>query len=120
MDITDISALINKKELSPVDLVQYNLQVIDKKNPDINAFITVDEEGALEQAKILEKEAANGNIRGPLHGIQIAVKDLIFTKDMKTTMGSKMYEEFIPEVDATVIKKLKDAGAIIIGKLNTH
>lgn len=111
---------IRKGEISPLDLVNEALKQIAEKNPDHHAFITVAEKEAIESAKQLEQELLNGKVRGPLHGIPIGIKDLIYTKGIKTTMGSKIYEHFIPSFDATVIEKLKQAGAIIIGKTNTH
>jgi aspartyl-tRNA(Asn)/glutamyl-tRNA(Gln) amidotransferase subunit A len=120
MDILTTSTLIRNRELSPVDLVKKALEKINEENPKNNAFITVSAEEALRAAKELAREVIDGKIRGNLHGIPIAVKDLFLTKNVRTTMGSKVYENFIPEIDATVIKKLKDAGAIIIGKTNTH
>jgi len=111
---------IRKGEISPLDLVNEALKQIAEKNPDHHAFITVAEKEAIESAKLLEQELLNGMVRGPLHGIPIAIKDLIYTKGIKTTMGSKIYEHFLPSIDATVIEKLKQAGAIIIGKTNTH
>jgi aspartyl-tRNA(Asn)/glutamyl-tRNA(Gln) amidotransferase subunit A len=120
VDIVKTARLINKKELSPVELVKKTLHQISIKNPEVNAFITVCENEALEEAKTLEQELLDGKIRGPLHGIPIAAKDLIFTKNIRTTMGSKLYENFVPDRDAAVIERLKGAGAIIIGKTNTH
>ncbi|MFC4801321.1 amidase [Neobacillus sp. GCM10023253] len=120
MDILSTSILLKNKEVSPVDLVKNTLEKIAKENPKTNAFITVSEEESLQAAKKLEDEIMAGEIRSPLHGIPIAVKDLIFTKGIRTTMGSKVYEDFVPDADATVVQKLKDAGAIIIGKTNTH
>ncbi|MBU8915122.1 amidase [Bacillus sp. FJAT-29953] len=120
MDIVSTSILFKNKELSPDDLVKKTLDKISEENPKNNAFITVCEKESLQAARELEKELIAGEIRSPLHGIPIAVKDLIFTKGTRTTMGSKVYEQFVPDVDATVVQKLKDAGAIIIGKTNTH
>ena len=120
MDITELSKQIRNRKISPVDLVKEKLDIIKEKNRDINAFITVAEKEALESAIVLEKELENKKVRGPLHGIPFAVKDLLFTKGIRTTSGSKIFKDFIPDDDATVIKKLKDAGAILIGKLNTH
>lgn len=120
MDIVATADKIKNKELSPIDLVNQALRKIKEENPKNNAFITVSADEALQNAKKLEKEAMEGTIRSALHGIPIAIKDLIYTKSIRTTMGSKIYENFIPDVDATVIEKLKAAGAIIIGKVNTH
>jgi aspartyl-tRNA(Asn)/glutamyl-tRNA(Gln) amidotransferase subunit A len=120
MDIRTLSAKLQNKEISPVELVNDALNVISEKNPAVNAFITVCEEEALSEAKKAEEEITGGEYRGPLHGIPIGVKDIIFTKDIRTTMGSKVYANFVPEYDATVVKRLKQAGAIIVGKTNTH
>jgi aspartyl-tRNA(Asn)/glutamyl-tRNA(Gln) amidotransferase subunit A len=120
VDIIKTARLINTKELSPVELVKKTLHQISIKNPEVNAFITVCENEALEEAKKLEQELLDGKLRGSLHGIPIAAKDLIFTKNIRTTMGSKLYENFVPDTDAAVIERLKGAGAIIIGKTNTH
>lgn len=120
MDIFDLSSLIKRKEISPIDLVKEKLKIIEEKNSDINAFITVTAEEALNKARVLEEELQKGLYRGLLHGIPIAIKDLIYTKGIPTTSGSKIYRNFIPSEDATVIKKLKKEGAIILGKLNTH
>ena len=120
MDLVTTSRLIKNKELSPVELVNNALKQISVKNSEVNAFITVCEDEALEAAKTLEQEMLDGKLRGPLHGIPIAAKDLIFTKNIRTTMGSKLYESFVPDKDAAVIERLKGAGAIIIGKTNTH
>lgn len=120
MDLVTTSRLIKNKELSPVELVKNALHQISVKNPKVNAFITVCEDESLAAAKTLEREQLDGNLRGPLHGIPIAAKDLIFTKNIRTTMGSKLYEAFVPDADAAVIERLKGAGAIIIGKTNTH
>lgn len=120
MNITTLSQRIKKKELSLLDLVNESLTKIAEENPKNNSFITIAEEESVLAAQQLEKEVMSGKVRGPLHGIPIAAKDLIYTKNIRTTMGSKVYENFIPTVDATVIQKLKQAGAIIIGKTNTH
>jgi aspartyl-tRNA(Asn)/glutamyl-tRNA(Gln) amidotransferase subunit A len=113
MDIRTLSTKLQKKEISPVDLVKTSLTVISEKNPDVNAFITVCEEEALAEAKKAEEEIMGGTYRGPLHGIPIGVKDIIFTKDIRTTMGSKVYANFVPEYDATVVKRLKQARLLI-------
>ena len=120
MNIMDIHQSIKNREKTPLDLVNETLTKINAENSKYHVFITVSEKEAIESAKRLEQELVEGKIRGPLHGIPIAIKDLIYTDGIKTTMGSKMYEHFIPSFDATVIEKLKQAGAIIIGKVNTH
>lgn len=103
-----------------MEVVEQTLEKINNENKKYNAFITISSEKALKSARDLEDELMKGKIRGPLHGIPVAVKDLIYTKGIRTTMGSKVYENFVPNVDATVIRKLKRAGAVIIGKTHTH
>lgn len=119
-DIQKVSQLIKEKKISPVELAKQLLERIEKIDPLINSFITVDPADVIEQAEIAEKEIDAGAYRGPLHGIPLGLKDLIYTKNIKTTMGSEIYQDFLPEYNATVVDKLKEAGAIIIGKLNTH
>lgn len=114
------SEAILKKEISPVQLTEQTLRRISEKNAALQAFITVSDEEALKQAKILEDEIQKGIYRGPFHGIPIAVKDILQTKGIKTTGGSKIFDNWIPTEDATVVQRLKEAGAIIIGKANLH
>ncbi|MCM3088498.1 amidase [Bhargavaea ginsengi] len=111
---------IREREKSPMELVNETLETIWKKNSELNAYITVCEEEAVREAEQLTRQWEAGTLRGPLHGIPIAVKDLVYTKGIRTTMGSMIHSDFIPDEDATVIEKLKDAGAVIIGKTNTH
>lgn len=120
MDILTTSTLIKERKLSPIELVEKTLEKIFKENSKNNSFITISDGEALQAAKQLELELMEGKVRSRLHGIPIAIKDLIYTKNIRTTMGSKVYKDYVPDLDATVVKKLKDAGAIIIGKTNTH
>lgn len=120
LDITTLSKKIRSKEVSPKEIVAQLVARIEAVNPVLNAYITVAAEEAFEQAKQAEAEIMSGQYRGPLHGVPIGLKDLIYTKGIKTTMGSELFKDFIPDSDATVVQKLKRAGAIIIGKLNTH
>src|ERR687892_534770 len=120
LTIKDLSELISTREISPVDLVETALERIAKLNPTLNAFITVLEDSARQDAKNAELLIKEGKYRGPLHGIPISLKDLIYVKGVKSTSGSKILSNFIPEYDSTVVKKLKDAGAIIVGMNNTH
>lgn len=106
------------KEISSREIVSAHLDIIEKKEEDINAFITVTKEEALNAADKIDKKIKNGEKLGPLAGIPIGIKDNIITKDIKTTCGSKMLENFIPPYDATVIEKIKHADGIIIGKNN--
>lgn len=120
MDIISLQKKIKEKKVSPTEITTFYLEKIKKENEQLNAFITVCEKEALEAAEKATEDIMKGRKIGPLHGIPIAIKDMIFTKDVKTTLGSKLYENFIPDKDASVVKKLKEAGAIIVGKTNTH
>lgn len=120
MDLLSLSQSLVEKKISPIELVEQCLSTIRDKNPQYNALITVCEEDALAAAALAEEEIMKGEVKGPFHGIPIAIKDVIFTKEVRTTMGSKLYEDFVPDYDATVVQKLIDAGAIIIGKAHTH
>ena len=116
--IPDVAKLIRSKSISPVELVQAHLARIAELNPRTNAFITVMEEQALEGAHIAEREILGGHYRGILHGIPIALKDLFWTKGTKTTAGSKILADFLPQDDSTVGQRLRAAGAVCVGK--TH
>ena len=118
--ITDISARIGRKEISPVEITQACLAQIERLNSQLNAFITVLAESALAEARTAEEEIARGQWRGPLHGIPIAVKDLIDTAGVRTTSASALHKDRIPTEDAVVVRKLREAGAVIIGKNNLH
>jgi len=103
-----------------VDLTQECLETIERLNPTLNAFITVTAESALQEAQLAEKEIAHGGWRGPLHGIPIGLKDLIDTAGIRTTAGSAVFKDRVPTQDADVVKKLKAACAVLVGKHNLH
>lgn len=118
--IEQLSKSIKAKEISPVEVTKATTNLIKEKNPELNAYITLMEEDSLQAAKKSEEEIIAGNYRGPLHGIPIGIKDLIYTKGVRTTFGSETHHNFIPSFDAEVVTKLKEAGSLIIGKLNMH
>lgn len=118
--IWELAPQVRCGDVSPVALVEECLEKIDRRNESLNAFITVLREFARNEAKIAEAEIRNGQWRGPLHGIPVAIKDLIDTAGVRTTAGSELYEKRVPAKDATVVRKLRDAGAIIVGKNNLH
>lgn len=118
--IESLSKALRKKEISPIEVTKVCLERISSFDSKINAFITVLPEKALKTARQMEKEIQKGKYRGPLHGIPYAVKDLFFTRGIRTTCGSKILKDFIPQYDATVIYRLNSAGAILLGKLNMH
>ncbi|MFK2825722.1 amidase [Bacillus sp. B190/17] len=119
-DVTAVSRALQSRQVSPKELTEWVLERIEVENPKLNAFITVMHEQAMASAIEAEQDIMRGNIKSPLHGIPIGVKDLIYTKGIRTTMGSRVYKDFFPEYDASVVTKLKEAGAVIVGKLNTH
>lgn len=118
LTIKEASDLIKQKELSPVELTQSILDRINDIDDNLNTYITVLSEKALDSAKKAETEISSGNYLGPLHGIPLGLKDIFITKDIKTTCGSKMLENFIPPYNATVTQKLLDSGAVVLGKNN--
>lgn len=120
LTLTKASELVRSKRASPVELTQACLKRIDRYNPVVNAFITVTGESALATARAMETEAHQGKWRGPLHGIPIALKDNIDTAGVRTTGASELFKDRIPTEDAEVVRSLKNAGAIILGKLNMH
>jgi len=120
LPVARLAALIRAKRLSPVELVRAYLERIERLNPRLNAYITVMRESALARARQAEREIARGKWRGPLHGIPIAVKDNIWTRGVRTTAGSKILADFVPERDATVVTRLRAAGAILLGKTHLH
>jgi aspartyl-tRNA(Asn)/glutamyl-tRNA(Gln) amidotransferase subunit A len=118
--LSALSDAIREKMISPVEVTNRLLKQIEAINPIINCYVTVLFEEAKERAIEAEKEIAAGNWKGPLHGIPIGIKDIIYTKNIKTTMGSAIFKDFVPDHDAAVVERLKQAGAILIGKQNTH
>src|SRR5262249_16684803 len=124
-DLTDLtlrgaSDLLRRKAASPVDLTKACLKRIERHNSTLNAFITVTSEQALKSAREMEAEQMRGNWRGPLHGIPIALKDNIDTAGIRTTAASELFKDRVPSEDAEVVRRLKNAGAIILGKTNLH
>jgi len=124
--IEEVGKLFRKRKLAPVELTKLMLARIEQLNPKLNAYITVTTELALAQAKKAESElfAPRGRKglgdRGPLHGIPISLKDNIYTKGIRTTAGSRILKDFIPQHDAQVVVLLREAGAVLLGKTNMH
>ncbi len=116
---TDLAALIRAKKLSPVELTEAVLARIEGLNPQLNAFCTVTPDGARQGAKIAEAALMHGEPLGPLHGVPVSIKDVIFTRGIVTTGGSRIFADFVPEEDAVAAERLKAAGAVILGKTNT-
>ena len=120
LSAAELSRLIRKKEISPVDAMKASLSRTESLEPALNSFITLLSSQALASAQEAEKEILAGRYRGPLHGIPFGLKDLFYTRGIRTTSGSKIYDRFIPDFDSTITAKLKQAGAILLGKLNLH
>ncbi len=120
LTLKQASERIRSKKVSPVELTEACLERIKTYNPKIDAWITVMRDKALAQAKDLEKEQKSGNFRSPLHGIPIGIKDSIDTVGVRTTAASAVYEYRFPTEDADVVRRLKAAGAVLIGKCNMH
>lgn len=120
LSIAEAAKLLRTKQLSPVELTDAALNRIAQLNPALNAFITVTADRARRAARAAEREIARGRWKGPLHGIPISLKDNIWTRGVRTTAGSKILKDFIPNADAEVTARLARAGAILIGKTNLH
>jgi aspartyl-tRNA(Asn)/glutamyl-tRNA(Gln) amidotransferase subunit A len=120
LSLSDVTALLRRKAVSPVELTQTCLARIERLNPVLNTFITVTKEQALRQAQEAETEIRRGAWRGPLHGVPIALKDLFDTAGVRTTAGSGVFKDRVPESDAEVVRRLNAAGAVLLGKLNMH
>jgi len=120
LSLWDAAEQLRGRKVSPVELTSACLARIERLNPVLNAFITVTRDQALADAKAAEEEIARGRRRGPLHGIPIALKDLFDTAGVKTTAGSAIFADRVPPQDAEVVRRLKQAGAVLVGKLNMH
>ena len=115
-----LSELVSKKQVSPVEIIEAHLQRISETEPVLNSFITLLADEAQEAAKRAESMINRGNHLGPLHGIPVGLKDLFNTGGVKTTSGSRIFDNYVPIEDCTVASKFRAAGAILIGKLNMH
>src|SRR5215510_11324228 len=120
LTLAEASARLQSGAVTSVDLVNACLARIDVYNPKVNAFITVTREQALAQARTLDAEQRAGRVRGPLHGIPIALKDNIDTAGVRTTAASAVFDDRVPTEDAEVSRRLAAAGAVLIGKTNLH
>ncbi len=118
MSITELASMLRAGELSPVELTQAYLDRIDALNYELGAYITVLGERAMAQARQAETEMSAGEDKGALHGIPVAVKDIIYTEGVLTSGGSKVLADFVPDEDSTIVRRLDAAGAVLLGKLN--
>ncbi|HLG95190.1 MAG TPA: amidase [Bryobacteraceae bacterium] len=120
MTVREAGAALRSRKISCLELTNRCLDHIEKLNPRINAFITITAEAARTRAQELDSELARGNDYGPFHGIPIAHKDLIWTRGIRTTSGSKLFADFLPGSDAPVVARLHRAGAVMVGKTGLH
>ncbi len=120
LTIKHLSKLITSREISCLEVVNATIEKIEKLNPKLNAFITILDESAKREAKHADSLIKQGKYLGPLHGIPISLKDLIYIKGVRSTSGSKILTDFVPDYDSTITRKLRTAGAIIVGTNNLH
>ncbi len=120
LPIERLASLLAKKKVSAVELTAAVLARIERLNPQLNAYLTVLAAEATAGARWVEREIRRGHHRGPLHGIPISLKDNIWTRGIRTTAGSRLLADFVPDRDATVARRLRRAGAILLGKTNLH
>lgn len=118
LSVAELSKLISGGEASPVEVTQAYLDKVNRLDAKLHSFITLDKDGALEQAKALEQEQSQNRIRGPLHGVPMAVKDHCDAAGLPTTEGSEWFRDCIADHDSTVVARLKESGAVLLGKLN--
>src|SRR6266699_990101 len=117
---TDLAAMIREKKLSAREVMEVHLRQIERVNPKVNAIVTlVDEDRLMAQARAADEIIAKGKPLGPLHGLPVAVKDLTETMGIRTTYGSPLYRDYVPDHDALVVERMKNSGAIVLGKTNT-
>jgi aspartyl-tRNA(Asn)/glutamyl-tRNA(Gln) amidotransferase subunit A len=120
LSIEEAGRRLRRREISPVELVDACLERIENLDPSINAFITLSAESARRRARAAERELRRGGARSPLYGIPICLKDNFWTKGVRTTAGSKILGDFVPDADSDVAIRLAQAGAILLGKANMH
>lgn len=118
--IAELAARIQGKDISPLEVTRAQLDRIDTLDRTLKAYLTVLPDRALQEARTAEQEIMRGHYRGPFHGVPIAPKDLFESRDVKTTAGSLLLKDYIPGQDATVLARLRQQGAIVLGKLNLH
>jgi aspartyl-tRNA(Asn)/glutamyl-tRNA(Gln) amidotransferase subunit A len=119
LSVVEAANSIRNGYLSPVDYIQGLLERVDAVEPRVKAWTTIDRDAVLADARQLELEAQKKQFRGPLHGIPVGIKDIFYTKNLRTTVGTTAFADFVPTYDASVVKKLRKAGALIMGKCVT-
>ena len=116
---SELRDLILKKEISPVELTELYIRRIEEFNPALNAFITIAADYAIREAKLAEIKITNNDITSALFGVPIGIKDLELTSGIRSTMGSLVYQNYIPDRDTAVVERIRNSGQIILGKTNT-
>jgi len=119
LTLAQAASEIRNKKISPVEYVRALLSRIDELEPKLHAWVTIDRERALQEAKACEDEVRGGRLRGPLHGVPIGLKDIFRTKGLRTTAGSRFLQDYVPDYDSESVTQLQRAGAIILGKTVT-
>jgi amidase len=115
----ELADRIKRKDVSPIEVLDAHLAAIATQNPKFNAIVTIAEDDARLAAQAAERAVVQGDALGPLHGLPVVIKDVTLTAGMRTTYGSPLYKDFVPDEDAAVVARLRRAGAIILGKTNT-
>jgi len=115
----ELTAMIRRREISALELMQAHVAQIERVNPRVNAIVTFHPERALDRARVADERMARGEPLGVLHGLPTAHKDLVMTKGVRTTWGSPIYKDFVPDVDSLIVERQAGAGAISVGKTNT-
>ena len=119
LGVAEVAALVQRHEVSPVEIVEAYLTRLEALEPKLQAWVTVDRQGALAAAKRCEQAIQQGESVGALAGVPVGLKDIIYTAGLRTTAGSRVYANFVPTYDATVTVRLQQAGAVILGKTVT-
>lgn len=120
LSLAALSGEIRSGAVSPLEATEACLRRIEARDGELNSFITVCADAAREEARLRTEELAAGHWRGPLHGVPLALKDLYLTRGLRTTAGSRILQDWIPDEDAAVVRYLREAGAVLLGKLNMH
>lgn len=116
---TEMLELLRSRQVSAVELLEAHLRRIEEVNPEVNAIVTLTAERARREAREADRDLARGHLRGPLHGLPVAHKDLADTAGIRTTYGSPLFADHVPTVDAPIVRRMREAGAITVGKTNT-